>query len=418
MASRVTTSRTAWVNRGWGIMLSGLLAFMVIFNVTFAAIPSPSTLGAVIRIGTVALLWFGIAPFRRFAIEEPGALITLAALVIYGFLQWVLSGFVDASQLIRLFAFGLYGIYGALLLATLFEGDERAFARSCSIAGVIQAVFIVVSFVSPDYRLWLSGIVEQSGNIDIVTGLGAPGFSNSAGALLSVAQAGCVFGSLVASRLATRPASRHAYVVSAIIISASTFLVGRTGVLLACVFVGIFAVEAIARRRWMVIGTGVAAILTMVILGSVALQVAADRAGVDADFLKSWSLELFTHGTSAASYGDLASQPIPALSFATLIGTGLVNASAPWTGSASGNDSGYIQTYYALGLPATVLFYLTVAYLAWRSSLRSSAPYLLGVLALAMFVVEAKEPFMFKAPLPIIFFTLAFLRLARTETRS
>jgi len=206
--------------------------------------------------------------------------------------------------------------------------------------------------------------------------------------------------------------------VSAIIISASTFLVGRTGVLLACVFVGIFAVEAIARRRWMVIGTGVAAILTMVILGSVALQVAADRAGVDADFLKSWSLELFTHGTSAASYGDLASQPIPALSFATLIGTGLVNASAPWTGSASGNDSGYIQTYYALGLPATVLFYLTVAYLAWRSSLRSSAPYLLGVLALAMFVVEAKEPFMFKAPLPIIFFTLAFLRLARTETRS
>lgn len=413
--SAVATSRTAWVNRRWGILISALLAFMVVFNVTFAALPSPSTLGAVVRGGTVALLWFGASAFRRFAIEEPGSVVLLCALVAYGFLQWTLTGFSDASQVIRLFAFGLYGIYGALLLATLFEGDEHAFARSCAVAGVIQAAFIIFSFISRDYRTWLSGIVAQSGNIDIVTGLGAPGFSNSSGALLSVSQAGCVFAALFASRVALRRVSRIAYVFAAVVITASTFLAGRTGVLLSCIFLGAFGVEAALRRRWSTVAAGGVAIVAMALVGNVALQIAADRAGVDATLLKSWSLELFTHGTSTASYGDLASQPIPPVSFTTLIGTGLVSASPPWLGSASGNDSGYVQTYYALGLPATIVFYLTVAYLALRSTLRSSAPYLLGVLALGMFLVEAKEPFMFKAPLTIIFFTFSFLRLARRE---
>ncbi len=392
--------------------------FMVVFNVTFAAMPSPSTLGAVIRVGTVALLWLGVRVLRRFVVEEPGASLTLVALLIYAAVQWMLTGFADASQLVRLFAFCLYAIYGALLLATLFEGDELAFARACAIAGIIQAVCIVFSFISPDYRQWLSGVVAQSGNIDLVTGLGAPGFSNSAGALLSVAQAGCVFSALVAARRSVRTGTRVAYLLAAIGITASTFLAGRTGVLLACGFLTLFGADAIARRRWAVVVAGMVSVVVLAAIGNIALRAVADRAGVDPDFLKSWSLELFTRGTNTASIGDLSSQPVPPLSFATVIGTGLVNAPAPWIGSASGNDSGYVQTYFALGLPATIVFYLTVAFLALRSALRSETPYFLGALALAIFLVEVKEPFMFKSPLPVIFFTFAFLRLARTEAPS
>ncbi|MEO7101909.1 MAG: hypothetical protein ABI119_01105, partial [Gemmatimonadaceae bacterium] len=90
--------QTRWVNRRWGVLVSSLLMFMVVFNVTFAAMPSPSTLGAVIRVGTVALLWLGVRVFRRFVVEEPGTSLTLVALLIYVAVQWMLTGFADASQ--------------------------------------------------------------------------------------------------------------------------------------------------------------------------------------------------------------------------------------------------------------------------------------------------------------------------------
>ncbi|MEO7041262.1 MAG: hypothetical protein ABI035_03270 [Gemmatimonadaceae bacterium] len=410
--------RRAWFDTPLGVALSALVAFMVIFNVTFAAVPSPSTLGAVVRIGTVFLIWIGIGAYRGFVNDEPGALLLLLALTGYAFVQWALTGFADSGQAVRAFAFVLYGIYGALLMVSLFRGNEMAFVRACTLAGVLQAVLIVYSFTSPDYRVWLSGIVQQSGNIDLVTGFSAPGFSNSAGALLSVSQAACTFAAVYGARQARRVGGEIAFVVAALLITASTILAGRTGLILSCAFLGVFGVDAAFRHRWRVMGAAFICVLLLAIVGNAAIQAVAARAGADPSFLKSWAFELFQKGTGAGSYSDLASQPIPALSLSTIVGTGRVTASAPWMGTASGNDSGYVQTYFALGLVASVLFYATVVWLSLRGALRAKAPFLLGAFAVSMFVIEAKEPFMFKSPMPLMLFALAFMRYAGREKRT
>ena len=414
----VVRSQRAWFDTPFGMAVSGVAAFMVIFDVTFAAVPSPSTLGAVVRVGTVFLFWIGIDAYRRFVIDEPGALLLLLALTGYAFVQWALTGFADSAQAVRVFAFVLYGIYGALLMASLFRGDDMAFVRACTIAGLLQAALIVYSFMSPDYRVWLSGVVQQSGNIDLVTGFSAPGFSNSAGALLSVSQAACVFAAVYGSRQARRLGPQIAFVVSALLIAASTVLAGRTGLILSCAFLGVFGVEAAVRKRWRVVAAGLICVIVLAVAGNAAIQAVAARAGADPAFLKSWAFELFQKGTGAASYSDLASQPIPALSLSTIVGTGRVTTAVPWIGTASGNDSGYVQTYFALGLIASVLFYSTVAWLSLRAVMRANASLLLGAFAASMFVIEAKEPFMFKSPMPLILFALAFMRYARPENRT
>ncbi|MEO7217059.1 MAG: hypothetical protein ABI026_02610 [Gemmatimonadaceae bacterium] len=416
--SHFARRQRAWFDTPFGLALSGVAAFMVIFNITFAALPSPSTLGAVVRVGTVFLLWIGIDAYRRFVNDDAGALLLLLALTGYAFVQWALTGFSDSGQAVRAFAFVLYGIYGALLMASLFRGDDMAFVRACTIAGALQAVLIVYSFMSPDYRVWLSGVVQQSGNIDLVTGFSAPGFSNSAGALLSVSQAACVFAAVYGSRQAQRLWVQIAFVVSALLITASTVLAGRTGLILSCAFLGVFGVDAAVRNRWRVISAALICILVLAIVGNAAIQAVATRAGADPAFLKSWAFELFQKGTGAASYSDLASQPVPGLSLSTIVGTGRVTAAAPWAGTASGNDSGYVQTYFALGLIASVLFYSTVAWLSLRATMRANAPLLLGAFAVSMFVIEAKEPFMFKSPMPLMLFALAFMRYARPENRT
>jgi hypothetical protein len=82
-------------------------------------------------------------------------------------------------------------------------------------------------------------------------------------------------------------------------------------------------------------------------------------------------------------------------------------------GNASGNDSGYIQSYYALGLVVSVLFY---GFLAGHLSgyLKASRGKGMHVLLVAlMFVIEAKEPFIFKYGMPFFCLAAVYLLAAR-----
>jgi len=79
--------------------------------------------------------------------------------------------------------------------------------------------------------------------------------------------------------------------------------------------------------------------------------------------------------------------------------------------------SGYIQTYYALGFPAALIFYgAFYAYLLSAFARVRTERVALAVLAVAMIVLEVKEPFIFKYALP--FFLLVLLALAGRDAGS
>ena len=108
----------------------------------------------------------------------------------------------------------------------------------------------------------------------------------------------------------------------------------------------------------------------------------------------------------------LNEMPVPPLSFETIIGTGRVR-SITGNGNASGHDSGYVQTYYSLGLLLAIFFYIFflifAIFLIQRNKFQkyydSKKQKILYLLILIVFVIEIKEPFIFHYSFP--FFVLS-----------
>ena len=117
---------------------------------------------------------------------------------------------------------------------------------------------------------------------------------------------------------------------------------------------------------------------------------AAELTRLKVDMIVAW----FTPAAIAAKQAthDI---PIVCALCGDMVGTGLV-AGAAGEGNATGNDSGYVQTFFALGLIGGGLFYGAVAALLLGLVRRTKDGALLGVLTVAMFVIELKEPFLFK----------------------
>jgi hypothetical protein len=121
------------------------------------------------------------------------------------------------------------------------------------------------------------------------------------------------------------------------------------------------------------------------------------------EFRESWryvfeiAFEIFIHRGEVGSVTAVANMPIPPLSVETLLGTGLVRTAGA---NVTGSDSGYVQSYYALGLVMAAFFYLSLArvFLAYLGRIPEKLLY--GMLVAAMFLIEAKEPFIFKYIVP------------------
>ena len=104
---------------------------------------------------------------------------------------------------------------------------------------------------------------------------------------------------------------------------------------------------------------------------------------------------------------------MPPLTVETLVGTSLVVRGDV---NASGHDSGYIQTYYALGAGAALAFYVGFLLLSLSTIVRRSDRLPLLVFLLSLFVIEVKEPFLFKYSAPLAF-VLALLATRRSPQR-
>jgi len=190
------------------------------------------------------------------------------------------------------------------------------------------------------------------------------------------------------------PRLRAEWDMGAVLIFISTMLSGRTGLVVATVFFAAFLLTAPARLLLSYLSALlVAVVATYVFRDRLMLQFTdvADQI----DYVSSWAFEFFIYGLKGNFGQDLSSMPISHLSLETFLGTGLVTLDGY---NASGHDSGYIHTYYAMGLVFCVLFYLCLAKL-FIMQVHKFNMYLF-LLIIMMFIVEIKEPFIFKYVFP------------------
>ena len=382
-----------------------ILMFLFIYNISFLAAPSLTT-------GRFVIIALMIALFSRvykeslyFVRENWFSFFIFAFVLFYSLVLYIFNGRVDNTQFSRSFHFLLYSIFGFLLFSTLLKHDLYKFVSIFSLATLIQSLFIIYSYISPEYREWLSNLLVQGGNIPLSEATQVPGFSNSSGALLSVIQALGVFSALYAGRLSRSLHTIYFYIFIAIINMASTIVVARTGFFLSIAFFVLFFIITIKKeRRALIVGT--VAVLVVIYFSGSRLYTFISDYNPKIEYLGNWVSGFFQQGTQEESLKELLTQHIPPLTFETLVGTGLVVEGEV---NASGNDSGYIQTYYAIGLIIALAFYMALLGILIKYIYLSKDRLLFGTLVLCMFIVEIKEPFIFKYTYPFFVFSLIFI---------
>jgi len=380
-----------------GNVALALLLFFLLANIQFLGMERFTT-GRVAIV--LMILWAfaeGKNPFRLLASR-----VWLPFLpILYVAMQFLLIG--DSEQLSRFVNLAIYSYLGSALFVTL-AGDVKTVLWTLLSAIALQSAIILFSFFSLDYRAWFDTIIFTSSNYDASYRYRAPGFTSGGGASLSLTQS---LGVLIAWLL-LRPhqtesvKGRMTYVVvfAALLITASCIVVGRTGLLLSGLFLGLMMIES--RARWQLVTLSLG-------LGVWAWLYAA--ALITSTLGDNFSLEFFTKWAFASFLGegssvrDLSSMPIPPISLDTLIGTGL--GGLVDGGNPSGHDAGFVQTYFSMGLFFAIVFYSAYLYVLlhcfrwlprrWRF-----------LLPLIFFMLELKEPFVFKYSLPFVVLALHF----------
>ncbi len=389
-----------------GLPALTLAVFGLLYNISFLDAPAATT-------GRVLLLWLIFSGrheipgvWRRFIddIRTPVALLCIVA--VYAAAQYVLVGSGDSTQLSRVLNFMLYVVGGAVAVTAASGGSLQRLCIAVVLATSAQAVAVVVSFLSPTYKQWLGGVLVQSGNIEFTTALQAPGFSNSSGALLSVTQAMGVFAALLMLREAETSHARGGGGIAVTLCLASTVLSGRTGLQLSLLFIIGFAVFGGPRSLMRFSVAGIAA-LALFIGWFSELEAWLSQYNSAAGATFDWAFEFFKSGAATNSLTDFISQKVPRLTLDTVLGTGRVLDSRG-LGNASEHDSGYIQAYYSLGLPMAILLYgaLLALFLGVAQHLQRHRGAMFMLLGL-VFVIEIKEPFMFKYAMPFMLLTLS-----------
>lgn len=362
-----------------------VLVFFLVANVSFIGIESLTT-G---RLAIVALTLWAAAIWRNpFPLmDSPAWLMFLPGL--YVAVQFAMVG--DWNQLSRFVNLAIYAYAGSALFVAVARSPRYALL-ALHAALTLHALLIFYSFLSLEYRAWFDASVSIEANYDAFYLYRAPGFSGDAGASLSVTQAmGTLVGWALLRSPAWRPMSRAAELwigLGALLCAASCALVGRTGLLLSALFFGLILVHSRVRAPLALITL---ASLTTV-LGA-ASQLLTSTLGDDfsLDYFSDWILGAFS--SDDQSVRDIAEMPIPALNVETFFGTGL--SSVVGGANPSGHDSGFIQAYYSMGLPITALFYGLYLFVLYRCFFWLPLSLRLLVTA-ALFVLEAKEPFVFK----------------------
>ncbi|MBN8507205.1 MAG: hypothetical protein J0L57_01190 [Burkholderiales bacterium] len=381
------------------LALSATFVFCIVFNVELAQPEGLSLSVLALLIGTLVL----VATNRLVLVRERRFLVSFGLTLPALYLSFVHTQLLqsDAQTLALLYLKTQVYVFVAICVFwSLFLRAARSTPEQLSqfvMASIVwafaaQALFVLYSFVSPEFRASIDGLLLAKGNLTGLEGFRFKGLANSGGANLSMAMS---FAAAMAAYLAIA-ARRPVYAMLALLILAASALVGRSGLVGFAVIGLAFLVRTLLAAdlpRLRTIGA-----LT-VVGGLAALGVAAADMSPDDDTMLWWN---WFSGEAVDSLGELWGMYTHDPSIVDLlVGKGVFEVEP--VGNAA-SDPGYLKAVFAVGVPAALLFYagLLVVYVsgarafASMASNKRIAATFVALLVFLIFFYESKESMAFQ----------------------
>lgn len=382
------------------IFFGAVILFLLVYDTSFVQLGALTTARAAVIFLTIFYLRESIKIFFRFTFNNAAAIFGFFFICIYSLILVLYSDSEDVVIFSRATWFIIYCLFSPFLILPLCKFDLRIFLRTYFLCSIFQSFFVFISMSSLDYREWMQANINIGGNIDIMKSFRSLGLSGAGGATLSLQLAlGFISGLiLLDDRVEKKSMLDIGYIFLGLFaVFAAEIFVGRTG-LLFCIISLLFYLFLVFKFN---IGILFVFILTSIFsaLGfKYFINSGLFGANYDVDSIFDWSFSVFSR-QGDGTLSELLTQfnETPSLDwFDFIFGTGRVLSS---TGNNfAGSDSGYIQTFYALGLPISILLYGSVFLLLF--SLLRRAVYFNKIsglfLVTACFALELKEPFIHK----------------------
>lgn len=378
-------------------VINFILIFAIIYDISFKAFP-------ILTSGRIAFIFLIISNFKDLKLvfkEYKFLKFIILLLLLVSFLQFTFTN--DNTQFSRFFYFTLYSLISSLIIAVRVK-DTQKLLSYILIAVSIQSVILLYVFFNPSFKIVLDGYIIYGGNFTVENLYRSFGLSSQTGAALSLTQS---FG--VGAGLLLLKYKNNFLITSSIIICfLSTIFVGRTGILISLLFFGAYFFDTMSFKN--VFKTFLITILLFLfsssILNKFSLNLDSIR-GFSSEYFIGWLSEGFDLKNNRTFDALAYEQKIPELTMQNIfIGSGTIASSNGL--NTSGHDSGFIQTYYSIGLILTILFYFSISFFIIRNFKVLNKKKSMFFICFLIFFIELKEPMLFKYTEGFIILTILF----------
>ncbi len=378
-------------------VISLVLIFFIIYDISFSFLPYLTS-------GRIAVLFLLITNFNTTSLDKIfyWGFATFGLALFYALFQSIYS--CDLTQVSRLFWFIIYGWILPCVVSFYLEKAEYLY-RLLFFAVTLQAIIVFVMFFNIEFRFHILDILEVDSNINPYENFQRSfGFTSLTGSAFSIVQAGGFFSGIYYLTISKFNSILIKLLIflGLMVILLSTVLIGRTGLFIS-IFLLLFYIVFISNITQKIIILLLLFYFFQLDIESSFIFITENVEGFKSEWFITWIEEAFSTRNNS-TLTEINNMNVPPISLETIVGMGLVKSENGF-GNASMNDSGYIQTYYSLGLIISVVFYLTYFCLSFFRWLKSKRNPLVLIFLIIVFLVEYKEPFIFKYSLPFLLTT-------------
>lgn len=408
-----------------GLQWLGLTAILFAFlhGVQFSAFPI-STSRVVVLIGVPFLV---LEALRCARTPIPATLQAVAcallAPVAWLCISGAASGLVANSLLGQMLLMVLHSVTGALFVVALahrWRFDLDRFTVCVLATIVLQAVFVLLYVFHAGFRDFTFAHIPESGNVDHqLMAFRSRGLRNGAGSYLAVIQS---FGLFLIVRVAATGCrgamAACALAASAVLITTSILLTGRSGLIALPIVAGVVlhvrGATPAGRTGLGRLGAWLVVFLMLAAVGAFLSIRAIGDGGIDlaAQLLDGWMRWMLSEVDNGSGMGSRTVEILLDHWIAPPnLETALVGNPASWTVDRTPSDVGYVRVFHAGGAIGLVLVY--GFFLLFLAALVQLAPTpadraMAFALALYMVLLETKEPYLLNLDVNMYLLALLF----------
>ena len=393
------------------IFLLGFSLFFYLYGVNFTFMPLSTARIIIIIAFCYFLLTFIYKPSIRLRISDLLLLLIFLVLWYWVFFMTVVSGYTDKSMLTSVSLMLVHSLVGGWFFSNLFVRfgfNFRKVILLIQIVITIQAVFILIYFVSWDFREFTFLYIPETGNIDYRVNLfQSRGLTHSSGAVLSVIQSlGVLF---TAYLLSTSKYSSKEFIYllfSFGLLCLSIFITGRTGILIIPLVFIYFLMVLLSRKgipkniTYFAVAAPLIVVVSFILFRYVYQNIIGGITGATGedifDRVVRWYVEEFF------AEGALQSRTLSILSGHWFLPDNaellLFGDPSTWDLNRIRSDIGYIRMWHGIGAAGFLIYYCFLILIFVRMVLSAKAfpeKLMAGILGIYFFIIETKEPFIF-----------------------